>query len=155
MIRYTGDAITFAEVPDEVSLCISISNCLGKCKGCHSPELQKNVGRNLENDIDYLLTKHEDDATCVCLLGEGNDVDALVRVIARCKLFGFKVCLYSGRDVGPEEFADLYYLDYLKTGSYKQDLGALDSETTNQHMYKMNHGKVVEDITYKFRKKEI
>ena len=38
-LRYVETAVTLAEVPREVSLTISVSNCLYRCSGCHSPYL--------------------------------------------------------------------------------------------------------------------
>jgi len=37
-LKYTGYAVTLAEVPEEISLTITISNCAFRCHGCHSPE---------------------------------------------------------------------------------------------------------------------
>ena len=37
MLKYSNYEITFAEVPDEISLCINLTNCPHKCIGCHSP----------------------------------------------------------------------------------------------------------------------
>ena len=47
MIKYKETQVTFSEVPDEISLCINISNCPHRCKGCHSPYLQEDVGYEL------------------------------------------------------------------------------------------------------------
>ena len=57
MIKYTGCAVTFSEVPDEVSLCIEISNCPGHCAGCHSPYLREDTGRDLEKDLPQLFER--------------------------------------------------------------------------------------------------
>ena len=39
MLKYVDSQITFREIPDEITLCINISNCPFRCKGCHSKEL--------------------------------------------------------------------------------------------------------------------
>ena len=52
-MKYLNTAITFREFPDEISLCINITNCPFHCSGCHSPELWKDVGKELT--IDELL----------------------------------------------------------------------------------------------------
>ena len=44
MLKYTDFKITFAEIPDEISLCINISNCPCLCKNCHSSYLAKDIG---------------------------------------------------------------------------------------------------------------
>ena len=46
-LRYAEWAVTLEEVPREISLTISISNCLYRCRGCHSPYLQEDVGEPL------------------------------------------------------------------------------------------------------------
>lgn len=46
-IKYVECAVTLAEVPHEVCLTISISNCAFRCHGCHSPYLQQDVGEPL------------------------------------------------------------------------------------------------------------
>ena len=38
-MKYTDTQVTFSEFPDEIALCINISNCPWHCPGCHSPEL--------------------------------------------------------------------------------------------------------------------
>ena len=47
MLKYVDTAVTFAEFPNEVSLCINISNCNCFCDGCHSPYLSKDIGEVL------------------------------------------------------------------------------------------------------------
>ena len=47
MLKYVDTKVTFSEVPDEISLCISISNCPNHCKGCHSPYLAEDIGKPL------------------------------------------------------------------------------------------------------------
>ena len=42
--------ITFSEVPDEISLCINISNCPIKCPDCHSKFLWENIGKEITDE---------------------------------------------------------------------------------------------------------
>ncbi len=46
-LRYVDAAVTLAEVPEEISLTLSISNCAFRCHGCHSAYLQRDVGKPL------------------------------------------------------------------------------------------------------------
>ena len=39
-LKYVEYAVTLEEVPTEISLTISISNCRFRCHGCHSAYLQ-------------------------------------------------------------------------------------------------------------------
>ena len=60
-----------------------------------------------------------------------------------------KIAWYSGRQYIPESFPIIYF-DYIKIGPYIPELGGLDSENTNQIMYKIEDDKLI-DITYRFR----
>lgn len=152
MVKYYNYALTFAEVPDEISLCINITNCPYRCTGCHSPFLQEDIGMNLNCDLQQLINKHKDQFTCVCFLGEGNDKKELQKLINYVKNMGYKTCLYSGAD---DDILDNYEnLDYYKKGSYQPNKGPLNNKNTNQHMYKKINNKWI-DITYKFFPKEL
>lgn len=73
-LKYVGTAITLVEVPDELSLTISISNCRFRCHKCHSPYLQRDVGRPLLPDLNTLLKRYDGLVSCVCLMGEGQNL---------------------------------------------------------------------------------
>ena len=47
MLKYTTAQVTFRELPDEVTLCINISNCPIHCPECHSKELWGDIGTDL------------------------------------------------------------------------------------------------------------
>ena len=162
MIKYVSYAVTFAEVPDEVSLTLAVSNCGGRCAGCHSPELRQDIGRDLEEDLPALIKKYKDQITCVCFLGQGNDIDALNECIEYVYYHGLRVCLYTGGAFPAG--CNMCYLTYVKVGHYDEQLGGLDSPRTNQRMFKIPHlykpdGEVVagqpQDITYKFWKERV
>lgn len=71
--KYVEAAVTLAEVPKEISLTISVSNCRFRCCDCHSPYLQKDIGRPLLPDLDALIGRYAGLITCVCLMGEGRN----------------------------------------------------------------------------------
>lgn len=159
MLKYTDTQVTFAEVPDEITLCINISNCPCHCKGCHSPYLAEDIGEYF--DIDELLkaVNANKGVTCVAFMGgdsEPSYIDHLGKYIKKM-LPWLKVAWYSGRQELSNE-VDLWNFDYVKVGPYNEELGALDSKTTNQRFYKVFHfssGKSkLMDWTYKFRKNE-
>ena len=164
MIKYLGYAVTFQEVPNEVTLCFNITNCKHRCPGCHSPELQQDIGNDLEVDIESIINRYLGGITCVCFMGEGNDNLALLRclVMIRDKYPGLKTCIYSGEGLGGNW--DLYImlgnrmLDYLKLGPYIQSRGPLNNSNTNQRMYRISYNSEsdmanMEDITSKFWQK--
>ena len=65
--------------------------------------------------------------------------------------------MYSGKQELPKNF-NIEPFNFIKLGPYIEELGPLNSKTTNQKMYKVvyNHyedgtaGYELEDITYKF-----
>lgn len=134
MIKFTDYMVTFREVPDEISLCINISNCPNRCLGCHSKELWEDIGEELTDEKLCSLIAKNEGITCVCLMGGDSDPK---RVEELCKLVktnfpGLLTCWYSGKR---ENSIDLSYLDYLKLGPYIEQLGGLDRPTTNQRFY--------------------
>ena len=151
MIKFTSYALTFAEVPDEISLCINISNCPRRCPNCHSPLLQEDVGEDLAQKLPALLDKFGGDITCVCFMGEGNDLAALAECLQYAASRGFHTCLYTGSE-HPRDFP-LEHLNYIKIGPYIEARGGLDKRTTNQRMLRVLQGGAVPalvDITHRF-----
>ena len=165
MIKYVNAEVVFEEIPDEVTLAINISNCQNRCDGCHSPELRCDIGDELTEERLGKLISENDGITCVCFMGEGNDSDALQKLISYLKEhYEYKAALYSGRNNVDEDF---YWdkLDYLKIGPYKAECGPLNTPTTNQRLYcAININKAINvggkwrshwvDITEKFWKRQ-
>lgn len=147
-LKYLGRSIVFEEVPTEISLCINISGCPYKCKGCHSPYLWEYKGRYISDDIEALLERY-DGITCVCFMGGEQNPQELNFLIDYIHSKKIKVCLYTGSDTIPE---NIYGLDYLKIGHYDEKLGGLDKPATNQRFYIVHNDKEYFDMTILFRK---
>ena len=154
MLKYVDTLVGFAEIPDEVTLAINISNCPCHCKGCHSPYLAEDIGEPL--DLQHLtnLIDSNKGITCVCIMGgdaNPSEVDDIAQDIKEYypKL---KVGWYSGRQELSKDI-NLEFFDFIKLGPYKEEFGPLNSRTTNQRFYKVN-GKELVDITNKFWKHE-
>lgn len=150
MLKYLDTKVTFAEVPDEVTLCINITGCKNNCKGCHSPYLAEDIGKVLTLDVlEHLIRKNEG-ITCVSFMGGDNDtvrVDGLAEFVRKC-FPSLKVAWYSGRD----ELSEHIYIsnfDYIKLGHYDEECGPLSNPNTNQRMYKISKGELI-DITNRF-----
>ena len=80
MVRYHNFDIVFAEIPDETTLAINITNCPNRCPGCHSPHLQRDGGERLDAEaLQGLLDRYGRSVTCVCFMGG----DAAPHEIAR------------------------------------------------------------------------
>lgn len=152
MVKFDSEStgICFEEIPDFISLGISITNCKGNCVGCHSPWLRENIGNELTFDEIDLLIKKNKGIDCVLFLGEGNDSERLIQLADYIKRkYPFKVALYSGRVKVEDEF-DRHF-DFIKIGPYIPEYGPLNKRTTNQRLYEIKEGIRV-DITHKFWK---
>ncbi len=125
-------SVVFQEVPNEISLCFSITGCKVGCKGCHSTELwHEDNGISLNNaSFTQWLNKYQGLISCVVFFGGQWQADALIEKLIIAKNHGLKTCLYSG-----EKHIDIkisQHLNFLKTGAWHETLGGLDSPTTNQ-----------------------
>ena len=152
MLKYVNTLVSFSEVPDEISLCIEISNCPCHCKGCHSPYLAENIGNILNLQALTSLIDSNSGITCVCIMGgdaNPSEVDDIAQDIKEYypKL---KVAWYSGKQELSKDI-NLEFFDFIKLGPYIEELGPLNSKTTNQRFYKIENNKLI-DITYKFQK---
>ena len=154
MIKYTNVELTFAEIPDEINLCFSISNCAGMCRNCHSPELRENIGQSLKENIIAELQK-QPWTTCVVFLGEAlkvpNAYEQWREIVDMVRHYNpqLKIAMYSGRDTVVEEI--WYLFDYVKVGAYYEEFGPLNNRKTNQKLYKNNQKfDLKNDITNKF-----
>ena len=146
-----------AEVPDEVTLAINISNCPCHCEGCHSSQLAEDIGEKLnEKVLDELIQENRSAITCVAFMG-GDAHPAIVDKLAKyvIKNYDLKTAWYSGR----QELSDQIHLKnfhFIKLGPYMKDKGPLNSKTTNQRMYQIQEKSadnlIMVDITNKFWK---
>ena len=151
MVKYVPEdtSVTFSEIPDEICLCINISNCPHRCLGCHSSYLQTDIGAELTNGILNSVIENNEGVTCVVFMGGDSDKDSLKKLGAFVKSKGLKSAWYSGEsNLSIDNYKD--YFDYIKVGPYIKELGPLNSKTTNQRMYSLING--IEDITYRFLK---
>ena len=162
MLKYVDTKIVFQEIPDEITLAINISNCPCHCKNCHSSYLAEDIGEGLTLDKIYKLIDNNEGITCICFMG-GDSSPKEIDMFARCikDLYDIKVAWYSGRQELPKNF-NIEPFNFIKLGPYIEELGPLNSKTTNQKMYKVvyNHyedgtaGYELNDITYKFYGRE-
>ena len=152
MLKYVDTLVSFQEVPDEISLCINISNCPCHCEGCHSPYLAEDIGTELTwNELERLI-KNNIGISCVCFMGGDSCPDYIEQLALFIKYqswYPLKVAWYSGKSSIPKDL-DISLFNYIKVGPYIPKLGGLDKETTNQIMYKVDNGNLI-DITYRFK----
>lgn len=137
MLKYIESLVTFSEVPDEISLCISISGCIYKCKNCHSQYLWDDIGTELTIEELKRLIDANSGITCVCFMGGDQDLETLCKLANSIKLRSdvpYKVAWYTGREDIPNKGINQYF-DYIKIGPYIEERGPLTSKTTNQKLY--------------------
>lgn len=164
MLKYVESAVTFSELPNEISLCINLSLCPNHCPGCSESYLAEDIGEPLDYDaIDHLVHKNKG-ITAICFMCGDNDHD-MVYNLARYvhDKYKLKVGMYSGRDYLDFKLAEI--LDYYKIGPWKmfkgpketwrnQTAGPICLPTSNQIMFKREKDKLI-NITEEFRKNPI
>lgn len=141
MLKYLNSQIYLTEIPDEISLGISVLGCNIHCPDCHSKHTWdincKNAGIPLTyEEIDRLI-KTNPFITCILFFGGEWDLEYLENIIKYIrKNYKLKVALYSGQDARFFRKTTVsQLLDYLKVGSFVNSLGGLRSPTTNQRLY--------------------
>lgn len=151
MLKYLNTQITFAEVPNEITLCINITGCKIGCKNCHSSYLAQDIGKPLTMVPLFNLIESNEGISCVSFMG-GDSKPGKVNGLAWAvkKKYNLKTAWYSGRQELSSDI-DLCNFDYIKLGPYKEECGPLNSKTTNQRFYKVENNTLI-DITNKFWK---
>ena len=165
MLKYFDYSVTFSEFPDEISLCVNISNCPNKCEKCSESWLSQDVGFILNDESISDLIKKNPGITLFGFMGGDNDPIERARLSVFIKeKFKIKTGVYSGSDSiylpGIETF------DYYKYGRWiypfdksenlisDKQCGPICYTGTNQKMFEIKNGKMI-DITYKFHKNKI
>jgi anaerobic ribonucleoside-triphosphate reductase activating protein len=153
MLKYINFDIVFQEVPDEITLAINISRCPNHCAGCHSPYLWADAGEMLDETVlDQWLALYGMAITCFGFMGgdaEPERVEQLARYVHRMTDGKIKTAWYSGRETLPSN-CRLDAFNYIKLGPYIASLGGLSTPTTNQKMYRVEQGLLI-DITHRFQ----
>lgn len=161
-MKFVDTLVTFEEFPDEISLCINISNCPCHCKGCHSSYLADDIGVILNRESLFKLIERNRGITCIGLMG-GDAAPNTISWLAKCVKEEYptlKVGWYSGREQISRDI-DTQYFDYIKIGPFIPEKGPLNSKTTNQRMYVFDHTSkysscnYMKDITYRFWEEKV
>ena len=134
------------EIPGRIAVYFELGNCTQGCPGCHSPHLSEQQVlaitplEELEGIAETQATKG---ANAIVLMGgttNGISKRDLIELL-RCLSSILPVCLYSGSDDAERDrdLAERGNATWLKTGSYKAELGGLTSPTTNQRFYRIDY----------------
>lgn len=152
-MKYLTCDVVFSEIPEEITLEFGISNCPFRCEGCHSPFLWEDKGKEFTVDeVKKYIEEYSPAISCILISGGDRNPWEVSAALKTIKFFypKLKTAWYSGSESLSKDI-DLAYLDYVKLGPYIEKLGGLTSPTTNQRLYKVNNGELV-DITEKFWK---
>lgn len=149
MLKYTDYDIVFQEIPNEVTLAINLSNCPHRCKGCHSPQLQHDLGKELnDSSLFKLVSRYGTAITCICFMGGDATPDEVCQLATFVhKQWGgnFKTAWYSGYNNLPEN-TSIHCFNFIKLGAFVESLGGLNRRTTNQRLYRVDNDEMI-DIT--------
>lgn len=135
-MKYVNYEITFSEIPDEISLCINISNCPNSCIGCHSPWLKQDIGTILNSTELHRLIDVNKGITCVSFMGGDSEPELVNLLASEVKELDLKTAWYSGKSEISDKI-ELRNFDFIKIGPYLESLGGLDNPSTNQVMYEV------------------
>ena len=151
-MKFTSHELVLQEVPGEVCLAFSVSNCPFRCAGCHSAYLQTDVGTILTLDLfTDILDSYKVPSTgnypftCILFFGGEQHEEEFRTLLEYSQYLGLKTCLYTGANDVPTYIKA--NLNYLKTGPYLSESGSLLKSTTNQRLLNLDTNT---DITYKF-----
>ena len=161
MLKYLYSQVYTKEIPNEISLGISITGCPIHCPECHSPYTwDSNEGSILYVNTLHHLIDCQSYISCILFFGgewQPDHLEYLLKSISmrneeRSKNDQFKTALYTGQNL---EFMQKYpsllrLLDYIKVGPYDPILGSLDYPSTNQRLYTIENGIIKKDITSLF-----
>lgn len=115
MLKFLETSVVFTEIPDEITLAVNITNCPFRCKDCHSPWLQTDIGEDLTTNIFHLIDKYPY-ITTVSFMGGDADHEGTAKLATLIKKeTGLKVAMYSGsNEIDP---ILVRVLDYYKVGA--------------------------------------
>lgn len=155
MLKYYNYDIVFAEIPEEVSLAINITNCPNRCVGCHSAYLQEDIGVVLdETELCRIIDLYASAITCVCFMGGDAEPELVehLSLFVRNKYPKLRTGWYSGRPTISDKIKVTSF-NYIKIGGYIAEKGPLNNRNTNQRLYKIDESGTMNDITCLFWKK--
>lgn len=148
MLKYESYDIVMQEIPNEISLCFTMTGCQLACKDCHSEHLWNPENGKILNPgmFEKVLLKYSETITCVIFMGGEWSCSELLILINIVKKFGLKVALYTGlneKQIQRKYPELLNILDFIKTGKWISSLGGLDKLKTNQILKDLRSGEIL------------
>ena len=147
MFNYvTPPEMVFQEVPKEIALCFTITGCPLNCPGCHSADTHDPAaGTPLTLEVfKQWLIDYKQFISCVLFFGGEWEQKYLIKLLKLAHELQLKTCLYTGKNNLPKTV--LEHLDYVKYGPWIEDLGGLESEQTNQKLWNLHTGELLNPL---------
>ena len=141
-----GYDFTFSEVPDHISLTISVKGCGLKCDGCSWKGLTHFEEFTLP-DLENILIKNNKKISAVCFLG-GEWESNIDKYFDLVKKYEKILCLYTGKELEELDETFVNKLDFIKVGNWLEEKGGLNNKDTNQKYIDIKNNKV---LNYKFQ----
>lgn len=144
--------VTMTEIPDHVALFVNVGQCECHCKGCHSSYLwdTEECERMTPGQLFDVIGSYKDLIDTVVFMGGNRNCmdfeEFAEEVLKPVKELGYHVGIYLGAWDATDLFIAAQYCRYVKVGLYRENLGGLESPTTNQIFMEIQN--------YKFRKDE-
>ena len=156
MLKYLYSQVYTKEIPNELSLGISIIGCPVHCPEGHSPHTWdincKDIGTELTIKKLNEIIEQQRWVSCILFFGGEWELPHSKILLARCKELSYKTALYSGHNINwfKTNFKEYsLYLDYIKTGEYNHKLGSLEYPSTNQRLYDIKANKDIRNLLWK------
>ena len=132
-LYYSYPQVVLQDIPDELTLALSISGCPLRCKGCHSSFTHNPKFGNIltDQELHQLIQKNKYITAVLFYGGEWNPT-RLIQLLQIPKEYNLLTALFSGHEPNQINKQILQHLDILKVGPYIQELGGLTSPQTNQ-----------------------
>ena len=153
MLKYLYSQVYTAEVPRELSLGFAVLGCNVHCPDCHSKHTWDincgNQGIELTTEeLDRQIAR-QPWVSCILFFGGEWDIHFLENLLLYAKKkYEYRLALYSGRNFDFfRQTCISSIVDFLKIGSYRKELGGLIYPSTNQRLYRLERGEIVEDMT--------
>jgi len=139
-MNYSFPQVVTQEIPNEISLALSISGCPLQCPGCHSPfTWNPTYGKPLTTStLEDFLLRYEGMITCVLFYGGEWEKETLKQHLTTIREHGLLTALYTGQNMIEDDIATL--LDFVKLGPWISARGGLNSPTTNQRLIDLRTG---------------
>lgn len=164
MLKVYDSAVTFSEFPDEIAICLNISNCPGTCDHCSESWLRQDVGELLTEEVIQKYIDSHSDCSLFGIMGGDRDHKDIIRIAQYVHSHSdMKVGVYSGLDYIDLELAS--YIDCYKIGRWIQPQGPEEKwhETNNgvlqfpwsNQLYFIKEGNKLVNATNLFRKQPI